>query len=63
MSKTALAREAQNKLNAANQNFTRAAAERDHAVRDARNSGVSATELAAHLGLSRQQIHKIIKGA
>jgi len=57
------AKAAQDRLATANQNFIQAAAERDAAVKDARLAGVSAQELATHLGLSKQQVHKIIKGA
>lgn len=57
------AKAAQDRLTAANQNFIHAAAERDAAVKGARQAGVSANELATTLGLSKQQVHKIIKGA
>lgn len=56
------AKAAQERLNRANEEFMGAATERDAAVIAARNSGVSAVEIAVGLGLSRQQIHRIIKG-
>ncbi|WP_372699429.1 helix-turn-helix domain-containing protein [Arthrobacter sp. JSM 101049] len=63
MSTIKVAKAAQDRLVAANQKFIHVAAERDAALKAARQAGVSAQELAARLGLSRQQVHKIIRVA
>ena len=62
MSEINTAKTAQEQLTKAHEKYMRAVNHRDTAVQIARQTGVSATQLANHLGLSRQQIHKILKG-
>lgn len=62
MSEIDTAKTAQQQLTEAHENYMHAVNYRDTAVKLARRAGVSATGLAVHLGLSRQQIHKILKG-
>lgn len=62
MSELDTAKTAQETLTEAQHNYMQTVSDRDTAVKNARQSGISATQLAAHLGLSRQQIHKILKG-
>ena len=61
MSELDTAKTAQEKLTKAHENYMHAVNQRDTAVKLARQAGTTANQLAQHLGLSRQQIHKILK--
>lgn len=63
MSEINTAKTAQEQLTKAHEKYMHAVNHRDTAVQTARQAGITATELANQLGLSRQQIHKILKGA
>ena len=62
MSELDTAKTAQEKLTKAHENYMHAVNHRDTAVKLARQAGATASQLAQHLGISRQQIHKILKG-
>lgn len=62
MSELDTAKRAQARLTEAHTDFMDTVNMRDAAAKKARLAGVSARQLATHLGLSRQQVHKILKG-
>ena len=62
MSELEAAKMAQEQLAKAHGKYMHAVNDRDTAVKNARESGATAAELSTHLGLSRQQVHKILKG-